>query len=85
MKLCTVALVIFGLLYLTALVLFVIGTFGLFGSPKGPMAGIFRVPLGLPWVKMLDGVSATLRPWLAMATPLVNLCMLWVLCRLLRR
>jgi hypothetical protein len=85
MKLCTVALVILGLLYLTALALFAIGTFGLFGSPKGPMAGIFLVPLGLPWIKMLDGVLATLRPWLAMATPLVNLCMLWVLCRLLRR
>lgn len=85
MKLCTVTLVIFGRLYLAALALFVIGTFGLFGSPKDPLAGIFFVPLGLPWIRMLDGVSATLRPWLAMATPLLNLGVLWLLCRLLRR
>jgi hypothetical protein len=85
MKLCTVALVIFGLLYLAALALFAIGTFGLLGSPKGPLAGVFLVPLGLPWIRMLDGVSSKLRPWLAMVTPLVNLLILWLLCRLLRR
>jgi hypothetical protein len=39
----------FALLYVLALGLFVVGTFGLFGSPSGPLADVFLMPLGLPW------------------------------------
>ena len=30
----------------------VIGFFGLFGSPRGPLAGVFLIPLGMPWILM---------------------------------
>ena len=79
---CRTVLVIVGLLYLAALILFVIGTFGLFGSQQGPLAGVFLVPLGLPWVLMLDGVPEVARPWLAALAPLLNLILLLALCRL---
>lgn len=80
---CRTVLAIVGLLYLAALTLFVIGTFGLFGSQQGPLAGVFLVPLGLPWVLMLDGVPEVARPWLAALAPLLNLILLLALCRLL--
>ena len=80
---CRTALLILGMLYLVALILFVIGTFGLFGSPQGPLAGVFLVPLGLPWVLLLDGVAESARPWLAALAPLLNLILLFGLCRLL--
>ena len=80
---CRTVLVIVGLLYLAALILFVIGMFGLFGSQQGPLAGVFLVPLGLPWILMLDGVSESVRPWLAALSPLLNLILLLALCRLL--
>ena len=41
-------------LYLAALFLFVVGSFGLFGSDSGPLAGVFLVPLGLPWNGFVD-------------------------------
>ncbi|HMQ94375.1 MAG TPA: hypothetical protein PKA33_20335 [Amaricoccus sp.] len=72
----------FGLLYLAALGLFLVGTFGLFGSERGPLAGVFLVPLGLPWTRLLDGVAQPLLPWLAALSPLVNLAILVAICRL---
>jgi hypothetical protein len=80
---CRTVLVILGLLYLAALILFAIGTFGLFGSPQGPLAGVFLVPLGLPWVLLLDGVAESARPWLAGLARLLNLVVLLALCRFL--
>lgn len=80
---CRTVLAILALLYITALILFVIGTFGLFGSPQGPLAGVFLVPVGLPWNLMLDGVPEGARPWLAALAPLLNLVVLLALCRLL--
>ena len=60
--LCRTVLVILTVLYLIALTLFVVGTFGLVGSPQGPLAGLYLIPLGLPWNLMLDGVSESSRP-----------------------
>jgi hypothetical protein len=76
---------VFGGLYLVAMVLLLIGTFGLFGSPSGPLAGIFLVPLGIPWVFMLEGFSDTLKPWLAALAPGLNLVSLLSICRLVGR
>lgn len=78
---CSWALKAFGLAYVIALLLFLIGTFGWFGSETGPLAGVFLLPLGLPWNRMLDWSPDTLRPWLAAAAPLVNLALLGWLCR----
>ena len=54
MRACKFVAGLFALLYAAALFLFLVGTFGWFGSPRGPLAGIFLVPLGLPWSLMLD-------------------------------
>jgi hypothetical protein len=82
---CRVALVGFALLYAAALALYAIGRFGLFGSPSGPLAGVFLVPLGLPWVLMLGGAPEAALPWLGALAPLVNLGLIAALCRLLGR
>ncbi len=82
---CTIAIAVFATAYLIALGLLVIGTFGLFGSPSGPLAGIFLVPLGVPWIYMFDGVSENLKPWVGILAPGLNLALLWLICRMLRR
>jgi hypothetical protein len=71
----------FLLLYLAALFLFAVGTFGLFGSPRGPLAGVFLVPLGLPWNLWIDFFPPGLRPWLAAGAPIVNLLAIRLVCR----
>jgi hypothetical protein len=76
-------LITFAGLYVVALALFGIGTFGLFGSDPGPLAGIFLMPLGLPWNMMLDAFPAPALPWLAASAPTVNLLLLWGMCRLI--
>lgn len=82
MGLCRWAVAGFAVLYAIALALFVIGTFGLFGSPGGPLAGIFLVPLGLPWILWTGGFPEAALPWAGVASPLINLLLLAGLCRL---
>lgn len=85
MRICTIVLGAFAVLYLAAVALTIIETFGLFGSPQGPLAGVFLVPLGLPWNLMLSGFSDSAKPWLAGAAPLLNLALLYGICRALGR
>jgi len=80
-RICPIVIAGLAVLYLLALGLLLIGTFGLFGSEHDPLAGVFLVPLGLPWNLMLDGFPETARPWLAAAAPLVNLAIVWAICR----
>jgi hypothetical protein len=82
---CGIILVVFALLYLAALALFAIGALGLFGSPQGPLAGVFLVPLGLPWTLLIGGAPEVALPWLGALAPLVNLGLIAVLCRVLGR
>jgi hypothetical protein len=79
---CRLLLIGFSVLYALAAGLFVVGTFGLFGSPSGPLAGVFLVPLGFPWNRMLDVVPEPLWPTLAVLAPGVNLVILVLICRL---
>lgn len=44
----------FAALYGAAFLLFLIGTYGWFGQEKGPLAGVFLIPLGLPWNLLAD-------------------------------
>ena len=83
--LCSWIVRIVGVLYLVALTLLLIGTFGLFGQERDPLSGVFLIPLGLPWVFWLDWASDAVRPWLAAAAPLLNLLILSALCRMARR
>lgn len=71
----------FGLLYAGALVLLLIGTYGLFGAETDPLSGVFLLPLGLPWNLLLDGAPDHLLPWVGIVAPAVNLGILMLLCR----
>lgn len=80
---CKWVLWIVGVLYLVALALLLIGTFGLFGEERDPLAGVFLMPLGLPWVLWTDGVEDAFKPWLAILAPALNLVILTAICRFL--
>ncbi|MCA0930670.1 hypothetical protein [Ruegeria profundi] len=45
------------------------------------MSGIFLMPLGLPWVRWFDGVADSLKPWLTVLAPVLNIAILTLLCR----
>lgn len=79
-RICRIAVRGFILVYALALLLFLIGTFGLFGSSEGPLAGVFLVPLGLPWNLLLDWAPDRLRAVLAAAAPILNIAILSALC-----
>ena len=83
-RVCRILFLSFSALYLVALVLLAIGTFGLFGSDGGPLAGVFLMPLGLPWNLLVDGAPSRLAPWLAAGAPLLNLLLIGAVCRLTR-
>ena len=75
-----------GGLYLVAFLLYLVSTFGLFGSTQGPLAGVFLVPLGLPWNLLIDRLfPEPLWPWMAGLAPFVNLLLIWLICRLIHR
>lgn len=71
----------FAVLYLLAVMLFLIGTFGLFGQDRDPLAGVFLLPLGIPWVWLVDLAPTAAWPWLSALAPLLNIGTLIVLCR----
>ncbi len=72
-------------LWVLAVILLIIGTFGVFGQERDPLSGVFLLPLGLPWALWTDGLPETLRPVAAGLAPLVNIGILKLLCRALAR
>jgi hypothetical protein len=74
-----IVLVAGGLAYLIALAIFAVGTFGLFGAARDPLSGVFLLPLGLPWSRLLDGVAQSGGPWVAILSPIINLAIMAVL------
>ena len=82
---CQVVIALFSFIYLAALALLAVGTFGLFGADRDPLSGAFLVPIGLPWNLLVDYAPEPLWPWLAMLAPAVNLVILFALCRGLAR
>jgi cytochrome b561 len=79
------ALIAFCMLYVFALAIFLIGTFGLFGQDRDPLSGVFLIPLGKPWNHIVDAFPEVLWPWLAVGAPAVNLLILSVLHRFFAR
>lgn len=75
---------LFAVLYAAALGLLLVGTYGLFGASRDPLAGVFLIPLGLPWVLMLDDAPDEALPWVGVLSPMVNLVLIGLLCRLAR-
>lgn len=73
------AFYIFLALYVLALALLLIGTFGWFGQEEDPLSGVFLLPLGLPWNILADrlGVAGVGAMVLAPAVNLGILFWLW--------
>ena len=80
-RICRFLVITFAMLYAAAFALFLVGTYGWLGSPQGPLAGVFLVPLGLPWILGLDVLPSAMLPAAAIAAPALNLGLLWSLCR----
>lgn len=72
--------IIFVVLYVLALALLLIGTFGWFGQERDPLSGVFLLPLGLPWNLLADRLGAGGAAVMALA-PLVNAAILFWLWR----
>ena len=65
------AFLIFLGLYLAALILLTIGTFGWFGQEQDPLSAVFLIPLGLPW-NILAGRAGLSGPLAGILAPLIN-------------
>lgn len=84
-RVCRWITVAFLALYAAALLLLAFGTFGWLGVERDPLAAVYLIPLGLPWNRFLDGFPAGWLPWLAAAAPLVNVVLLFAVCRAINR
>jgi hypothetical protein len=84
MSICRIVVVVFAGFWAVAVLLLAIGTYGLFGQASDPLSGVFLIPLGLPWNRLLDALGA---PGFAagLFAPGINLALLLILCRWLRR
>lgn len=85
MRTCRVVLTLFGLAYAFAVVLLIVGTYGLLGQEKDPLSGVFLLPLGFPWVYLFDPPADDLKLTMAIAAPALNLALMLLICRVLRR
>ncbi|MFZ9395266.1 MAG: hypothetical protein ACO25F_04285 [Erythrobacter sp.] len=63
-------------LYALALFLLAVGTFGWFGQAKDPLAGVFLMPLGMPWNILGDRIGLA-GPLLGVASPAINTAILY--------
>lgn len=66
--------------YALALALWAVGTFGWFGQERDPLAGVFLMPLGLPWNVLGDREGLT-GPALGLLAPAINAAILWGILR----
>ena len=73
--------------YLLALGVFVVGQIGFSGSVKDPFAGVYLIPLGLPWVYVFDfnSLSDNAANWLRVLSPVLNYFFITATCGFLRR
>ena len=72
-------------LWMLALALYAIGTWGLFGQEPDPLSGVYLVLLGFPWTTLVDVLPEAAWPVAAALTPGVNVLVFWILCRLVHR
>ena len=81
--LCRFVLTLLVLAYLFAFFVFASGTFGWFGVEQDPLSSVFLILLGMPWVLLpFDSlVGEALLPLTGVVAPLINLAIVWSLCR----
>ncbi len=85
MTLCRIVVGVLIALWLIALGILAIGTFGWFGQERDPLAGVYLVLLGQPWIGLVGELSEPLGPWLGALMPLINIVLLASLCRVFSR
>ena len=71
---------VFAALYIFAILLLLVGTFGLFGQQKDPLSAVFLLPLGLPWNLLADQFKLANAITL-IAAPAINVVILLYLWR----
>ena len=77
---CRIVLIVLTLAYVAALALLAVGTFGAFGQERDPLAAVFLLPLGLPWM-LLGNLSPDPAPVWAILAPALNIALVALLCR----
>ena len=68
--------ILFVVLYALALFLLAVGTFGWFGQAQDPLAGVFLMPLGLPW-NILGDKFGLPGPLVGIFAPAINAAILY--------
>lgn len=83
MGICRIMIIVFAVLWTLAALLLAIGTFGWFGQERDPLSGVFLIPLGLPWNRVMDALGI---PGLAagLIGPGINLAIFTTICRWIR-
>ena len=72
------AFALFCFIYLLALIMFLVGTYGWLGQDRDPLSGIYLLPLGLPW-NIIGEKIGFVSVWLGVLTPLLNgAILLWL-------
>jgi len=77
---CKAAVFIFFAAYLFALFVLAAGTYGWFGTARDPLAGVFLIPLGLPWNALLPASLGA-----GVFSPILNGVIMLLICRRLSR
>jgi hypothetical protein len=72
-------------LYVLALVVFIVGNFGLFGFDKDPLSAVYLLVLGWPWLVLTEDLPERLLMVSALIAPLINIVILQSLGSLLGR
>ena len=71
--------------YILALAALIVGTLGLFGQDRDPLSGVFLIPLGMPWNRLIELFPGVFWPWFAAAVPALNYLILRQVCLIFRR
>ena len=72
---------VFVAVYVVALVILLIGTYGWFGAARDPLSGVFLIILGQPWTNLAYYFPESVWPIVAALTPAGNAGLIYAICR----
>lgn len=83
---CRITLAVLLVAYVVALTVALIGTQGLFGIQPDGLAAVYLILLGMPWSLLLwQSLPLIVNQTLIVILPLLNVLVIWLLCRRRRR